>query len=186
MAGRRDGALRSRLEQWAHVAQVAGSIAAAIAVIVGFWQFRVQLQQSAETDRISTLEQLYARMHDIDKLFVEKPELKPYFYQGMKKSDANPLVAADNMPRVRAQVDAMAELLCDFFAAALESMKALSPGTYREWESYVADIFKNSPTLREFYCTRREWYVGKEIQRVFTAAESELGERNCLGTDAAK
>jgi hypothetical protein len=160
---------RDRVDHWSKI------IGATLALI-GLFLTWGQLRDNGQALDANTIEQIYSRMHDIDKLFVEHPELKPYFYADMRLNDRNPLVEklGLNEALVKAQVPALAELICDFFAQALLQLKNLPPGAYEGWRNYFKAVYMRSPELRDYYKANAQWYQYEEADRLFKEADTAL------------
>lgn len=143
-----------------------------------FWIAR-QLEQAQASLISSTSEHLYSRMHDIHKLFIEKPELRAYFYEGKEKPTAY------DDPIRYAEVSQAAEMLCDFFHQVILELETVPADDrnyksemYRDlaegWTSYIKDVYKRSPAFREHYRKNRSWYTSSLAMKIFAAADHEL------------
>jgi hypothetical protein len=87
-----------------------------------------------------------------DQIFIQYPELRPYFYEG---KDTNP-----NDPLYH-KIHATAEYLLDFFDS-LESLMKKYPYLWiherREWEANAVDMFAWSPVLCRYLEATKDWY----------------------------
>jgi hypothetical protein len=162
--------------RWPERLSAVCSLFSAVAAVIALFLVVPQLRSANEAINANTLEQIYSRMHDINKTFVEHPELKPYFYDGMRLEDPNPLAEAKHldMVQVRSQVPAMAELMCDFFAQALIELKRLPPQAYDGWKNYIRDMYLKSPELRRYYNANKQWYQYADAADLFEDAEALL------------
>ena len=171
-----DGAERERRKEWREKwTLIIAAIGLAINTVgIGF--VIVQLNQAGDSISDNTLEQIYSRMHDINKTFIDHPELKPYFYDGLDVGDPNPLIADLNLDekRVRAQVSPLAETMCDFFAQALIQLRKLPPGAYDGWKRYIQAVYMRSPAMRRYYRENKDWYQYDEAARLFDQADAAL------------
>lgn len=123
----------------------AGGIATLVFLIM-------QTRAATESVRLTVREAMSARTQDIHRIFLDNPEIRPYFYEGR---DCQP-----NDPDY-ARIQQMAELLCDFYDSLLMQYQ-LYPGAWdhSRWQRYIEDIISSSPVLRE-YLDRpsvRAWY----------------------------
>ena len=131
---------------------------AGVAVVAGgFWLCYRQLREMtrrgaeiAESLRIRVYGAAGQQMLTVDSLFLNHPELRPYFYSGQVLSADDPLY-----PRALA----MAELVLDYFNSVMRQMRHFPEMWPRVWwESYLIDSFKNSPLLCEYLRSVGEWY----------------------------
>jgi hypothetical protein len=85
----------------------------------------------------------------VDRVFVEYPELRPYFY------DNEPLT--DSAPH-RNRVLAVTELYLDVLECIWDREREFSPTDRLAWRGWIVHAFDNALVLREFYRDRRDWY----------------------------
>lgn len=93
-------------------------------------------------------------MFAADDIFIDHPELRPYFYSGkdIRKDD----LTYD-------KVIAVAEFLLDFFGCILLKIQhypqdpQIWPCNW--WEEYIIDSFANSPILCEYLESVKTWYI---------------------------
>jgi hypothetical protein len=90
----------------------------------------------------------------LDRLFVEYPDLRPYFYDGVDIDAKDPSFR---------RVQALAEMHLDVFDYKLkhaETFAAYQP--FREAEErWIRDMFRSSPILRRYCELRKGWYSQK-------------------------
>ncbi len=85
---------------------------------------------------------------DIDRLFIEHPELRPLFYEN----------AAVDASVDRNRALAVAEFVIDAFECLWDMAKTYEPVDRTAWSDYIADMFRQSPILRGFYDACPAWY----------------------------
>lgn len=93
--------------------------------------------------------------NDISKIFVDKPQLRPYFYEGKKLNQGDPNYNS---------VMAVAEMYLDFYESlqddyvyALRGME--KGGEYRQkWDVYFKSMFATSPALCALAKDHQSWY----------------------------
>jgi hypothetical protein len=97
---------------------------------------------------------------EMDKIFIEKPELRPYFYDGVdiKDDDKN-----YNL------VVAVAEYQIDYFDSAMTQMDYLpedqdSKEDRDTWNQYFADSFAHSPILCKRINQINRWYMQRLVK----------------------
>jgi hypothetical protein len=87
-----------------------------------------------------------------DQIFVNNPELRPYFYEGKLLEPNDPL---------KHKVHATSEYVLDFFDS-LESQLKKYPNLWihekREWEANIIDQFAWSPELCRYLDATKDWY----------------------------
>ena len=101
-----------------------------------------------------------------DEIFINHPELRPYFYAGKELEPNDPL---------KHQVHATAEYMLDFFDS-LESQLKKYPSLWihekREWEANIIDQFAWSPVLCHYLDANRNWY-SEELFTLKIAGEAK-------------
>ncbi len=101
-----------------------------------------------------------------DEIFINHPELRPYFYAGKELGPNDPL---------RHEVHATAEYLLDFFDS-LESQLKKYPSLWihekREWEANIVDQCAWSPVLCHYLDANRNWY-SEELFTLKIAGEAK-------------
>lgn len=87
-----------------------------------------------------------------DQMFVNSPELRPYFYHGKLITDTDPLAE---------KVKAAAEYLLDYFDSQTTQLKKF-PNLWRSekdaWEANIVDQFAWSPVLCWYLETNNTWW----------------------------
>ncbi len=104
-----------------------------------------------------------------DEIFINHPELRPYFYAGKVLEPNDPL---------KHQVHAAAEYVLDFFDS-LESQLKKYPSLWihekREWEANIVDQCAWSPVLCHYLDANRNWY-SEELFALKIAGEAKRGQ----------
>jgi hypothetical protein len=114
---------------------------AVIGVGVALWQMR-KIRRSIQG---STYQSICSTMIEIDRFFVDNPQLRPYFYGG-KTLDGVALLE-------REKLNAVAEMVVDFFYDVFHQRDLMSQQTFQPYSSWMRRLYKNSPLLREFIPT---------------------------------
>jgi hypothetical protein len=121
-------------------------------ILVGL-QVREMAKQSSHGAR-ATLASVYQAMNDnmllINRLFIDRPLLRPYFYGKQELTDES--------PEERERVEATAELFINFIDNVLTQMPLLPSNLADPWRTYFVSVTTSSPVLCEFWERRREWY----------------------------
>jgi len=130
-----------------------GNVVLIVSVILFGLQFREMAKQSRHAAR-ATLASVYQAMNDnmlqINRLFIDRPLLRPYFYGEQELTDES--------PEERERVEATAELFTNFIDNVLTQMPLLPGNLAEPWRAYFRSVTTSSPVLREFWKRRRAWY----------------------------
>jgi hypothetical protein len=129
----------------------------AIVSVVGFIVIIIQLRQLKLSLQSDTHSKLYTHYLEMIKLFLEKPELRPYFYEGKAIQQSVPNHART---RQEQEVEVMCEIMLSVFEHAVMQEKNL-PKDSRDncWEAYVRERYNGSPELKRFFEANRTWYA---------------------------
>jgi len=130
-----------------------GNFVLTVSVILVGIQVREMTRQSRHGVQ-ATLASVYQAMNNemmqINRLFVDRPSLRPYFYEDRE--------LAEESPEERDRIDATAELFVNFIDNVLTQMPLLPGHLAQPWRTYFASVTTTSPVLREFWKRHREWY----------------------------
>ena len=133
-----------------------GTWVAAIVIVGSLWFLWLQIRDLRRSIRSSTYQNVYQLMIDIDRFFVENPNLKQYFYDG-KELDTTEQVN-------REKLFSIAEMLVDYFDNVYYQQDCLPANTFDAFIAFMRDIYRNSPVLREFLSSREHWYPKKFVE----------------------
>jgi hypothetical protein len=134
------------------------SIAGSLGVIYSLWLLN---RQTSIFNR-QLMEGITANMTgyslEISRLFLQHPDLRPYFFSGQTIEDGHP----DYL-----RAEAVAEVILDIFWTMGSQARRIqgefaNPGARALWENYVRDCFATSPILTKFLTMRKDWY-GQEM-----------------------
>jgi hypothetical protein len=135
------------------------TIALACITATGFLFLRRQLIESrdslkTQTDAIEsqTRWQVYQLSFDAYRIFIDSPELYPYFYRGKPAPDDE---------QMHDRLRATAELMLDYFEGIVLSKGNLAAPTRDLWKGYMAELYGSSPVLREFWLEKRGRYANE-------------------------
>jgi hypothetical protein len=129
-------------ERWTLIIQVFGIIL--VVASLGFVAY--QTRQTAELARRQAYEGGSGQMSAIDNIFVEHPELYPYFYDGK-------MIAKNDPEYFKVLTVAMA--ITNFLEGTLPRDGA-EPMPW--WEKYMNDQFAISPIMCEYLEQRQNWF----------------------------
>lgn len=127
------------------------SVAGFVLVIISIYLLRRQLSIADRGLRESWLIPLKTQQLEIDKLFIDRPHLRKYFYEAE--------IVSDSKTDEYAQVAATAEYILDHLAGVISQRTADGkPLTSTIWREYMKDSFINSPALCMILEKHRRWY----------------------------
>jgi hypothetical protein len=138
------------------VATVAGLVGVVLgAVIGGVFSLMAAKRQVAvmlEHSRGDIGERLYSQSLEIMRFFAENPEVRPYFYDNKKLSEA-----PSELERLR--VLSTAEMVAGFMELVALKICEQPVAIQPRWQAYIVDGYQSSEVLREHLATCRAWYV---------------------------
>ena len=103
---------------------------------------RRQLENARQQPEIQLVQRAMSETSDHLRIFVERPYLRPYFYDDRARAEGD-AASAD-------EVKAMAELLLNNFASAIIHSAAFPQYPARGVEQTIRFHLRNSPALRDF------------------------------------
>lgn len=135
-----------------------------ISLIIIYTQTRAittQTKNSAASLHSSAYQAITTQEMEVDKLFVENPTLRPYFFSGKE-------IREDNLDYALAESIADYEL--DFFDSAqsqLRLLQELEPTSIDKeaWDAYFDDSFAHSPILCRRLNELATWYGHALVDR---------------------
>ena len=118
-------------------------------------EMTTQTKYVAETLKSSAYEIGSNEMFTVAEIFINYPELRPYFYSGRDIGEDDPSYS---------RVAAVAEFLLNFFGSVLLQMEHF-PGVWprKSWETYIIDSFANSPVLCRYLESVDDWYIDELV-----------------------
>lgn len=134
---------RSRVKVAALVLAVIGAFVATIATCASMWQgfiLKKQLQNDVSVRRASFHQDVANLFIQLDLIFVENPELRPYFYDNKTSSDL----------RISQQTLALSEYIVDL-AESCTAAEIARPELTGDWDDYLSYLYRSSPALREYW-----------------------------------
>ncbi len=122
------------------------------------WDAGVQqskaLEQQSETLENSARQVVFSQPIEVDKLFLQNPDLRKYFYENraIQRDDAN-------YDRVMALADLILDSFDVFFSQG-QFLKELQEDTpaFTAWSAYIHDMYATSPALRVRLDEVSRWY----------------------------
>ena len=146
------------LQTWIPLLTISGTLLLVVTGLLNFTVFvrqlraareqletaRHQLESARQQPEIQLVQRAMSETSDHLKLLVERPYLRPYFYENKTWAEGD-RASSD-------EVKAMAELLLDNFASAIIHSAAFPQYPVRGVEQTIRFHLRNSPACREFLC----------------------------------
>jgi hypothetical protein len=121
------------------------------AVIVSIRTAQEQMSYMATQTRVLTRDRSVANVLTLHRIFLDHPELRPYFFEGKDLKESDPLYP---------KVEAVADMHLDVFAYNLD-YRLLFPDDYRraeDYKLYIRSMLALSPVMRRRLETKGEWF----------------------------
>lgn len=157
-------------------------VGAAALIVAGLSLYYLKLQIDLLTKQLedvktsiqsSTYQNIYQQMIEIDRYFIEHPELKAYFYSTEMKAE----MPEDALEQEK--LFSIAEMLVDFFDSVYHQKKCMPPKTFSRFSEYMKDMYQNSIVLRKFLTDEREdWYPDNFIEELKGSKTSKVLTRH--------
>jgi hypothetical protein len=116
---------------------------------VGFIFVWSQLKRERVSLETQTSWQVYGLSLNIQTLFIDNPELRPYFYEEAPLPEVEP---------GRSKVLAMAEIICDHLESLVLSKEAMDIDVMNVWVPYMQGLYRKSSVIRDFLRHENEGY----------------------------
>lgn len=149
--------------RWEVVVNAALALAQVVAIGFLFVAFKAQ-EQALHSQQQALTDQVFARLDDRDaeiiKVFIERPHLRPFFYEGVSPPTGMDTPSAD----LRQQIAAVADLHLMFIEMFDNDYVRRLPdmeygGKYDLlWNSYFLQLFRRSPALCARYAETQDQY----------------------------
>jgi|GEM_PF-3479727 len=152
--------------------EILASIATVVGVVGLFFVYK-QLKVNEEEMVLSAMNEVYAQMVDIDKVFLENPEARLYIYSNIRPEDLRPDASPAQYQLDQATAMAAAELMLDFFAQVTLVLPKLGDAG-QSWITYIKDVYKCSPIIRERYESKYDWYKDEQAASIINEAKDEM------------
>jgi hypothetical protein len=136
------------LNQLADAAQIAAGLGVVLVVI--------QVWQGVGNSRVGVVTGLTTLISDIDRVFLDLPELWKYF----NDSEPTPPKGDEEGERVRVMAVTMANVLDHI----VEHRRKLKRETRASWLRYVDEVYAKSPAFREVLTEHHSWWPGLQRQ----------------------
>jgi hypothetical protein len=132
--------------------QIATGVLGVTISLGGFLLVVVQLFKLDKSMKSSARGSIYDMASRIKEVFLSKPHLRPYFFEGepISQGDANYQEAV-----------AVADYYCLYLEQITTQKNSIDETERASWLKYAHDIYHDSPLLQEFLKDKRKWYSQK-------------------------
>ena len=140
--------------QWTEAAQAYAAWAAVAVAILGFVTVVYQIRQLSAAVRADTHGRIYDHALEVQRLFLENPSYRTYFYDG-----TIPNLNGEE----RARLLAFAELVADYLEHVTLQCEVVPEHVTAAWRAYIGFFLNHSPVLCEFLSEHRSHYSSKFV-----------------------
>jgi hypothetical protein len=130
--------------------QAVAAVAGVVVASIGFVAIIVQLRQVERGLRSSARGSIYDMAARIKELFIEHPNLRPYFLDG------KPISPSDESYSLAL---AVADYYCLYLEQIATQGENIAPSGRQSWYQYAADVYARSPVLRDYLRDKAAWYA---------------------------
>jgi hypothetical protein len=152
----------TQYECYSLIISVAGFAAVIVSLVFLIRQTREMTKQSrsiAVSLKDNAFESMKSLVIKIDEIFLEYPELRPYFYGGKVFKETDEVLFH--------KVSTVAETILDIFLSIIQRRKNFSNIWYiwpqEELDNYFRFVFANSPFLCNYLEGKHDWYIKEMI-----------------------
>ncbi len=158
------------MNPWSNIVQAVASCLYVIVTIGGFLLLRSQIKllrhQIEQVDlstRAETNGDLYTHQHSIHQFFISNPQFRPFFYGKKQLERTDPEFMT---------VMTVAEMIGDFSEHIYLQLPTLPDNIRDGWESYVKNLYDDSPALQLHFEEKRRWYSEEFIKLLLSRTEA--------------
>jgi len=155
-----------RFKFWQLAAMYTNLVIAVVGIGFVWWT----LSNNALSARSTMQQSMVKLVTDMDRVFVEHPDLYPYFYQCQEIDPSNKLYTEASAAAVQ-----MLDLM-DIAATQNDTFKS-QWDTPQAWDEWIRDQLRRSPITRDRLKTYLNWY-GKRLKKHYEAVEEDLKKPN--------
>jgi len=131
----------------------ASDIVAVVALVASIASAIYAYRQGRRTLKVTTYQGATDLTLQLDQVFIEYPQLRPFFYEGRPTPDAN---SGDD--DLRHRVLATAEYALDIFECIWDHRDTYDQADRESWKVWICDMIAQSPACSALYVAERDWY----------------------------
>lgn len=125
------------------------SVAGAAIAALGFAAILYQLRQLDQDMKSNTRTSIYDMAARIKEVFLNRPHLRPYFFDGQA-------ISPDNAHYGEAL--AVADYYCLYLEQITTQQATIADSDRTAWCKYAYDIYHNSPIIKAYLSDKKQWY----------------------------
>jgi hypothetical protein len=142
-----------------------------VAAVIGFLVLAYQVLKLRNNLEGATQDRLYAHYTEICKLFMQNPELRPYFYGRSSKTVDNKLTP---------KIAFMCEAILGLVEHAVLQKKNLPGDAWRNcWRPYAIERLEQSEALEKFFEPNAHWYSNR-MRKAMKSMKCDLDQKRAL------
>ncbi|MGH6926319.1 MAG: hypothetical protein ACRED5_21530 [Propylenella sp.] len=145
------------------------AVVQALASIAAFVFIIFQVTQINRSIKGATQDRVYAHYTEICKIFLQKPYLRPYFYENKELLEDDP-----RYPHLRSEIDFMSETILGLIEHAVLQQGNLPPDCWENcWLPYANERLRMSAEIKKFFAPNTDWYTDA-LRDVVNESEGRL------------
>jgi hypothetical protein len=152
--------MRGRYEKWSLLVEVSGVLAVAGSIFLLSQQTTAQVESLRNSSYIA----VNSKQLELDSIFIQNPDLRPYFFEKKKidKNDKNYNKAVSVADYTIDYFDLLYSQVDYFLPPRIDqNQKALN-----SWKTYIKQSFKLSPILCQRLNEVKDWYTSEFVHFV--------------------
>lgn len=133
------------------VAESVATIVSAVVAVVGVFIIVMQLKNLDQDVKGNTRTGIYEMAARIKEAFLERPHIRPYFFDGAE-------ISADDEHYAEAM--AMADYFCLYLEVISTQQSTVAACDRKAWCRYAHDLYQRSPLIRGYLADKdkKQWY----------------------------
>jgi hypothetical protein len=144
---------------WQNADKIA-ALCTAVGLLAVAYTLFVEARRFRRTLALSVHGQLLTSSFNALIMLLERPELRPFLYEGRELSKEVDL-------RLQQQVKIACEMYSDHFELVCLQMERLkSEGSWPGWVTHMTDVISRSPSLRQHFRETAAWITAPAFQEV--------------------
>jgi hypothetical protein len=150
--------MMSRYEKWSLLVEELGFLAVAGSIFLLMQQTTAQVESLRSSSYIA----VNSKQLELDSIFIQNPDLRPYFFE-KKKIDKN--------DKNYYKVVSLADYTIDYFDLFYSQVDYFLPPkidpkqkAFNSWNTYIKQSFKLSPVLCQRLNEVKSWYTPEFVQ----------------------
>jgi hypothetical protein len=132
--------------EWPAKVQAWTSVAGVLIATIGFILVLIQIHELKKAIRAETHGRIYDHAFEVQKVFIDHPEFRKYFYDGVSLQSGG--IRRGSLEH--AQLLGFAELLADYLEHITLQCDNVPPHVRDAWTNYRRTLTTGSPLLKEF------------------------------------